>query len=77
MKRKKINLTVLKTSIFWLVIFYIAVSLYLILVVEPRNTQELKDKLQTATERYDTCLHNFEAIEPQLEGDTIHLQIKE
>ena len=38
-----------------------------------KEIAEWQDKYQVEKQRGDTCLHNFEVIEPQLEQKIIHL----
>ena len=83
-KRKEVNIklnqnkmTVIKTSVFWMMVAYLAISLYTILVVD----KQALDKAQTQTEdvasQYQQCLSNFETIEPQLEQKIIQIVPKE
>ena len=75
MKIKENQISVIKTSVFWLILFYIVISLYKILVVDKKAILDWKDKYQVAQQRGDTCLHNFEVISPQIEQGEIYLRL--
>ena len=75
MNNKERNWLIFKTVFFTSWVFASISAAHFFFVTHPKEVEVWEDKYQVEKQRGDTCLHNFEVIEPQLQQGEVYIRL--